>query len=132
VSLRDFRKIYLSHGYHFMNALLLSNDLMTQSKVSDACRIAGFEFKAAPTMERLIESVTESAIVILDLAMPNYDVAALVSQLHSLPAAPGAILAFGPHVHEARLQAAADAGCDAIFARGQFFAQTAAILERFA
>src|SRR5688572_7330348 len=101
-----------------MNVVLLSNDLMTQSKVGDACRSAGCEFKAAPTVDRLIESVSESTIVVLDLAMQNYDVADVITKLRSLQAAVRAILAFGPHVHEARLQAATDAGCDAVFARG--------------
>ena len=115
-----------------MNVVLLSNDLMTQSKVGDACRIAGCDFKAAPTVDRLIESVSESTIVVLDLAMQNYEVVDVMTKLRSLQAAVRAILAFGPHVHEARLQAASDAGCDAVFARGQFFSQGAAILQRFA
>ena len=115
-----------------MNVLLLSNDLMTQSKVGDACRVAGIEFKSALTVERLLELISATTVVVLDLAMQNYDVAEAVSKLRSSAVPPRAILAFGPHVHEARLQAASDAGCDAVFARGQFFAQAATILQRLA
>ena len=39
------------------------------------------------------------------------------------------VVAFGPHVHEQRLAAARDAGCDLVVSRGQFFSQLETILK---
>ena len=104
-----------------MNLILLSSDLITQSKVAGAAQALGLMSVVASNIGRLLEAAGEPAIVVLDLATQGYDPADVVSQLRKLPHTPLAILAFGPHVHEARLKAAVDAGCDAVFARGQFF-----------
>jgi hypothetical protein len=53
-----------------------------------------------------------------------------VAQLKTTPGAPPTIIAFGPHVHEALLDAATQAGCDEVFSRGQFFAQLDEIISR--
>ena len=39
------------------------------------------------------------------------------------------VVAFGPHVHEERLAAAREAGCDVVVSRGKFFAELDAILK---
>jgi hypothetical protein len=38
------------------------------------------------------------------------------------------VVAFGPHVHEERLAAARNAGCDEVVSRGEFFARLDAIV----
>ena len=63
------------------------------------------------------------ALVILDLGMPGLDVRGVVARLRALRVPAAKIIAFGPHVHEALLQAARDAGCDTVLARGQFYAR---------
>lgn len=64
----------------------------------------------------------EFQTVILDLGMPGLDVASIVAQLRAdQPAVQ--IVAFGPHVQEARLQEAQSAGCDLVLTRGQFHAR---------
>ena len=114
-----------------MNLILLSSDLVTQSKVAGAAQALGLTSVVASNIRRLMEATEESAIVVLDLATQGYDPIDVVGQLKGLPFAPKAILAFGPHVHEARLQSAVDAGCDAVFPRGQFFGQTEDILRQY-
>jgi hypothetical protein len=54
---------------------------------------------------------------------------AIVEQLKAAPNRPR-VIAFGPHVHEERLQAARKAGCDEVVSRGQFFAQVEGMLAR--
>jgi hypothetical protein len=43
--------------------------------------------------------------------------------LRDLDNPPRKIVAFGPHVHEAKLAAARSAGCDEVISRGRFHAE---------
>jgi hypothetical protein len=43
-----------------------------------------------------------------------------------------AIVAYAPHVHEDRLRAATEAGCNEVLSRGQFDRQMDDILARYA
>lgn len=68
------------------------------------------------------------SLVLLDLDTPGVDPAAVMAGLHEqglvLP-----VIAFGSHVHESRLEAAQQAGCDRVLARGQFDRQMQEILR---
>lgn len=114
-----------------MLVLLLSSDLMLISQVGGAVRAVGAEFKSAAQGEALLESLTTDSLVLVDLATPGLAIDTLVPELRALTTPPRAILAFGQHVHAARLQAAADAGCDEVFSRGQFTSRSAEILARY-
>jgi DNA-binding NarL/FixJ family response regulator len=76
--------------------------------------------------------VAQPHLVILDLSHPGLDPGQLVPRLVELIGPAAAILAFGPHVHEARLAAAAAAGCHSVISRGQFRAQMEQILRQYA
>ena len=108
-----------------MSVLLFTTDLMTSSKVDAAARRQGVTLVTVASGTALLEKAGEAgaALVILDLNSPGVDPADLVSKLRGLSAPPRSILAFGPHVHEAKLEAARAAGCDAVISRGQFHAQ---------
>jgi DNA-binding NarL/FixJ family response regulator len=112
-----------------MSAILLATDLMTASKAQAAAARAGCPLKTAASDAALLTLAAEDGVslVILDLSTAGVDPATLVPRLRLLAGRP-AILAFGPHVHEARLQAAAEAGCDRVISRGQFHAQAEEIL----
>jgi hypothetical protein len=69
-------------------------------------------------------------LVVLDLSIPEVDVSALVSTVRKHADA-AKVVAFGPHVHADKLDAARLAGCDEVVSRGQFFAQLDAILQRW-
>lgn len=67
--------------------------------------------------------------LLVDLSLSSLDVASLVAQLRSGDGSGTRVIAFGPHVHEQRLTAAREAGCDLVVSRGQFFSQLETILK---
>jgi CheY-like chemotaxis protein len=117
-----------------MSAILLSTDLLGMSKISGAAQRAGCSLVTAASVPDLMKrlTATPAKMVVIDLSTPRIDLAALVGELRALPEPPDAVLAFGPHVHEERLQSARDAGCDAVLSRGQFHATADAIFARYA
>jgi CheY-like chemotaxis protein len=68
------------------------------------------------------------SLLIIDLSTPALDVAALMQQLRATGNAVPRTVAFGPHVHEERLAAAREAGCDQVLSRGEFFARLDSIV----
>lgn len=115
-----------------MRLLLLTADLMCSSQVAGMARGLGLALVACGTADRLLTAAAEGpSIVALDLNAAGIDPAELVPRLRSAAQAPAAIVAFGPHVHESRLAAAQQAGCDAVLARGQFYSQGEHILRRY-
>jgi len=115
-----------------MTIVLLSTDLMVVSRVEGAAAKSGQSHRAASNAIQAIDfcRAEPSGVLIVDLGMPTLDVNALVGELKAGAQAPPRIVAFGPHVHEERLAAARQAGCDEVVSRGQFFAQLDAILRR--
>ena len=70
-------------------------------------------------------------LIAIDLTAPISDISGLVEALREKkPSAK--IIAFGPHVHEAKLEAATQAGCDQVMPRGAFHKQIDAILASLA
>jgi DNA-binding NarL/FixJ family response regulator len=113
--------------------VLLTSDLVTQSRVEAAGRRCGALLRSVSDAESLIVKCVESSarLAIVDLTVASADLAAIVAELKSRQHSHPTVIAFGPHVHEARLAAAAQAGCDEVMSRGQFFAQLDSILARF-
>lgn len=103
--------------------LLISTDLMATSKADGAAARTGVTLRSiAPNGAVELARAESPRLVILDLTASIADIAQLVTDLRE--AAPEArIIAFGPHVHEVKLQAAQDAGCDQVLTRGQFHKQ---------
>jgi DNA-binding NtrC family response regulator len=77
-------------------------------------------------------AATPVKLVAVDLGTAGIDVPALVQRLKGRTENVPAIVAYGPHVHEAALEAAKEAGCDAVVSRGQFMSQADAIFARYA
>ncbi|HEY4308249.1 MAG TPA: hypothetical protein VGN12_02255 [Pirellulales bacterium] len=111
--------------------LLLTADLATSSKVAGAAARQNVILDVAYDVASLAEKAAAGrpAIVMVDLSVPRLDVVALVTSLKQNATASRMILAFGPHVHEGLLQAARDAGCDAVLSRGQFHARVDEFME---
>jgi DNA-binding response OmpR family regulator len=116
-----------------MTVLLVTADLMTSSRISGLAHSLGVKLNVADSVDGVCANATASVpkLAILDLASPLVDVSTLVPRLRALSPSPH-IIAFGPHVHDEKLAAARTAGCDEVLTRGQFHAQTAEILSRFA
>lgn len=114
-----------------MKAVLLSSDLMVVSRVAGAAAQAGVPVRAVSSAAQAVEVCEAEAatMLVIDLATPAVDIAGLVSQLKASHGESLRFAAFGPHVHEDKLAAAREAGCDVVVSRGQFFAQVAAILS---
>ena len=114
-----------------MTVVLLTGDLMAISRVGGAAAASGIEFRAASTAPQAAALCREmhADVLIIDLATPSLDAAAVVADVRSGTVKPPVVVAFGPHVHEQRLNAAREAGCDRVVSRGQFFAQLDAMLQ---
>jgi DNA-binding NarL/FixJ family response regulator len=117
-----------------MAVLALISDLMMQSQVAGAAARAAATLKIATTADALLAQAAASQprLVIVDLSHPGLDPRELIAALKRVLLADSATLAFGPHVHAARLAEATEAGCDTVISRGQFHAQMEAILKRYA
>jgi DNA-binding NarL/FixJ family response regulator len=114
-----------------MRALLLTSDLICSSQVAGGAARTGVELATASTADGLLDlaAAKTADLVILDLNTEGYDPRELVPQLRALRPSPRSIIAFGPHVHEARLAIAIAAGCDAVLPRGQFYARLDELLS---
>jgi CheY-like chemotaxis protein len=114
-----------------MPALYLTKDLFFASRVTATARSLGAELQVVGSLDDLLQKAKEQAysLVLLDLDTPGADPAAIVAGLREQTAAPPAVIAFGSHVHEARLAAAHQAGCDQVLTRGQFDRRMAEILR---
>jgi CheY-like chemotaxis protein len=114
-----------------MSVLALISDLVMQSHVSGAARRLEVSLAVAPDEQRLLEAARRQPpqLVIVDLSHPGLDPAALLAQLRPLLPEAAQTVAFGPHVHKARLQAASEAGFGAVLSRGQFHASVEQVLR---
>jgi hypothetical protein len=117
-----------------MRVLLFSSDLMISSRVEGAAVRANLTAKTVSTISALAAECGReaAAMIFVDLSTAANEVAAIMRMVRSAGVDRPAIVAFGPHVHEAKLAAARAAGCDQVLSRGQFFAQLDAILGRAA
>lgn len=111
-----------------VTVVLLASDLMLSSTVSGFAGSAGLPFCGVSSATEVADLITENSDVLLlvDLGCPGLDVASLAS---SIPATVLArAVAYGPHVHTAKLQQATDAGFGQVMSRGQFSAQVGRLI----
>ena len=116
-----------------MSGLYLTRDLLFSSKVTAIAQQLGFSLETVDSSARLIERVVQfdGSLVLLDLTFPNLDVTECVTQLRSATSSALTIVAFGPHVHHGKLDAAVSAGCDEILSRGQLHRDCRSLLARY-
>ena len=98
--------------------LLFSSDLMLISSAGGAAAALGFPFRSVSTIEDIIAKATPTTILCVDLGSAIVDPLLISEQLPTLTARSG--IAFGPHVHTAKLDQAREAGFAKIMSRGQF------------
>lgn len=102
-----------------MNVLLFSTDLMLMSSVGGAAQLAGHSFQCDTRIDVIRDRLTDGqTLLCLDLsAVPAgpHELANLASATVLQNA-----IAFGPHVHAARLESASSAGFGQVISRGQF------------
>ncbi len=113
-----------------MNVVLLSRDLMLLSRAQGAVDNVGAMLRNATTDEQASEWAAESDCfgIVVDLRTPGLKIGDLVAALRASRGSDFVIAACGPHVHEASLSAAREAGCNIVATRGQFERDAEAIL----
>jgi CheY-like chemotaxis protein len=102
--------------------VLLSDDLMFTSRITATARQLGLELRTAKAQAGLEALAEQQApqCVILDLANPGLDVAALLRRLREADRPPPFVVAYGSHVDTATLRAARAAGCNLVLPRSKF------------
>ncbi len=115
-----------------MDVVLLSRDLMLLARVEGAARKLGLTMVNANSANDCIELAGNQAAkaIVIDLRLPALEIGNLVSQLREVGGEKLLIIACGPHVQEANLTAAREAGCDVVATRGQFERDAETILNR--
>ena len=114
-----------------MIVAFITADLVFPSRIAGITNQLGAPLITAPNFDVLAAKLNEApeiALAVIDLNSPGADPAAIVPRLQSLGNPPKFIVAFGPHVHEAKLEAARTAGCNLVLTRGQFDAQYARLI----
>ncbi len=108
----------------------LTNDLLFQSRLASIATAVNIRLVADRTPERLVAKLTDDSevrLVMVDLTLELDDLAIAFETLkHRCPNA--STIAYGPHVHEAKLQRAREAGFDEVMTRGQFDRQMHSLL----
>lgn len=110
---------------------MLATDLMFSSNVSGFSADRQVKFRRVDSVDALSAELheAESTLVIIDLGIDQLNLEATFAAIpDSLK--PTAI-AFAPHVHVEKLQAAEAAGIGHVMSRGQFSAQTGRIVHAF-
>jgi CheY-like chemotaxis protein len=113
-----------------MDVVLLATDLMVVSRVQGAAAQVGAAIKVAASESQAVQLCRDANadLLIVDLATPTISLKP-IRQMTTNSTRVTRIVAFGPHVHEDRLQSAREAGCDLVVSRGRFFNEVDAILR---
>ena len=114
-----------------MPVYYLTGDLLFSSRVSGAASHLGVDLQIVGSVAQLLQRADASLdckLVLVDLTLSSLELDAAVQAIRErLPQA--RIVAYGPHVQEALLTAAAAAGCDEVLSRGQFDREFARLLQ---
>jgi len=99
--------------------LVICSDLFFSTQVAGMVRAAGFDsvLEMQPARATGLLATGCWAGVVVDVESSGLNLAALIASLGEEPRP--RVVAFGPHVHTAKLDAAHEAGCDAVLTRGQ-------------
>ena len=116
-----------------MRLLFYTTDLVFSSRVRAAALQLGYSVDLLSDEDELLRLAARGspAVVCIDLETPGVDVGKVVGELNAQESQPTAIIAYAPHVHQARLAAARDAGCDEVLSRGKFHNQVEQVLTRY-
>lgn len=111
-----------------VTVVLLASDLMLSSTVSGFASSAALPFRCLSSHAEVADLATANPdmLLLIDLGCPGLDVASLASSIP--PVVLATAVAYGPHVHTARLQQATDAGFGQVMSRGQFSAQVGRLI----
>ncbi|MFN6106538.1 MAG: hypothetical protein ACK5EA_19070 [Planctomycetaceae bacterium] len=111
--------------------LLLTRDLMIESRIAGAAAAAGLRFLSAPDPGRAMSVDTPRLrLVMVDLQTGITGLAAVVQQFQTSRQIP--VVAFGSHVATALLDEARSAGCHEVLPRSRLHAGLDELLRHYA
>lgn len=111
--------------------LLVGSDLFFASKITGTAAALGGRIEVAASMEQARAKLAEQPYrcVLIDLGLPGLELSGLLAAASGEPRP--VVVAFGPHVQTQSLQAARDAGCDAVLPRSRLSADLPALLRQW-
>lgn len=103
------------------SVLLLCDDLMFGSRIGATARAHGGACRSIKSVDAALTALSEQtpSSMLVDLSIVGDRLGELMTAVSNLTPPP-IVVAFGSHVDAARLQAAADAGCDVVLPRSKF------------
>lgn len=109
--------------------LLVCSDLFFSTQLRSAAEQAGWQPRIESSAGSAAARATAETVsaVVVDLELNGLDIGEFVAALGAAETRPP-VIAFGPHVQERRLRAAAEAGCDRVLSRGQISTSLTQIL----
>ena len=112
--------------------VLLTTDLFFSTRIRSVAETAGIAVRMALSSAQAIEACREPDVtgLLVDLETPGLSIAALMGELQT--PRPLQVAAYGPHVHQPRLDAARQAGCELVLSRGQLDRDLTGVLSQLA
>ena len=109
--------------------LLVCSDLFFSTQLRSAAEQAGWQPRVELSARAAVSKAGSEAVgaIVVDLELSGLDITEFVRGLGEGNRPP--VIAFGPHVQERRLEAAAQAGCDYVLSRGQISTSLQDILQ---
>jgi CheY-like chemotaxis protein len=117
-----------------LTVIVLTSDLAVASYTRGAAEQAGADCITALDVASLLRRCAElpaAPLIVVNLETRGLAIQELMTSLADAPVTPSAVIAFGPHVHEAKLQAARDAGCQLVLSKGGFHAKAPELIAQF-
>jgi len=117
-----------------MHIILFTCNLMCSSKIAGEVHTRQGSLDVVSSAAELLNRAGSRAanLVNLDLNMSEFNPRDLLASLRQLDPAPEALVAYAPHVHEAKLAAAKEAGCDVVLSQGAFHRKISNLLDHYA
>ena len=114
------------------SVILVASDLMLSSSVSGYASAAGVTFRNVASITDAVAEINacERCLLLLDVGLPGLDFASIAENISSTVRQHA--VAYGPHVHTEKLDAARNAGIATVMSRGQFSAQIQQMIAEFA
>jgi CheY-like chemotaxis protein len=113
------------------DVLLVSGDLFLGSRIRAAAEAQNRSLDVAGSGRVALERLDSASyrLVLVDLETPGLQVGELLAARgdDNRPR----MIAYGPHVHEQRLEAARQAGCDQVLTRGKFDATLPQLFQQY-
>ena len=116
-----------------MSVVYFTADWMFATQATAAAKDRSLGMKVVGDAATLAAACDQdTTLVIVDLESAAGGLAEIVSIVLAGQGERPQIVAYGPHVHEGRLAAARQAGCDSVLSKGKFHAQMQSLLQEHA